>query len=106
MRTVGKVKWFNESTGFGFIEQEGAEDVFCSPRFRKAEERLPAAASGRQSAGRVVFPRRSARPDRAEGPFMKVRASVKKLCRNCKIVRRKGVLRVLCTNPKHKQRQG
>ncbi len=37
---------------------------------------------------------------------MKVRASVKKLCRNCKIVRRKGVLRVLCTNPKHKQRQG
>ena len=37
---------------------------------------------------------------------MKVRASVKKLCRNCKVVRRKGVLRVLCTNPKHKQRQG
>jgi large subunit ribosomal protein L36 len=37
---------------------------------------------------------------------MKVRASVKKLCRNCKIVRRKGVVRVLCTNPKHKQRQG
>ena len=37
---------------------------------------------------------------------MKVRASVKKLCRNCKIVRRKGVVRVLCTKPKHKQRQG
>ncbi|MCI4445081.1 MAG: 50S ribosomal protein L36 [Candidatus Aminicenantes bacterium] len=37
---------------------------------------------------------------------MKVRASVKKICRNCKIVRRKGVVRVICTNPKHKQRQG
>ena len=28
---------------------------------------------------------------------MKVRASVKKLCENCKIVRRKGVIRVICT---------
>jgi len=37
---------------------------------------------------------------------MKVRASVKKICRNCKIVRRKGVLRVICTNPRHKQKQG
>jgi large subunit ribosomal protein L36 len=37
---------------------------------------------------------------------MKVRASVKKICRNCKIVRRKGVLRVICTDPRHKQRQG
>jgi len=37
---------------------------------------------------------------------MKVRSSVKKICRNCKIVRRKGVVRVICTNPKHKQRQG
>ena len=37
---------------------------------------------------------------------MKVRASVKKICRNCKIVRRGGVLRVICTVPRHKQRQG
>jgi large subunit ribosomal protein L36 len=37
---------------------------------------------------------------------MKVRASVKKICRNCKVVKRKGVIRVLCTEPKHKQRQG
>ena len=37
---------------------------------------------------------------------MKVRASVKKMCDKCKIIKRKGVVRVLCTNAKHKQRQG
>jgi len=37
---------------------------------------------------------------------MKVRASVKKICRDCKIIKRKGVIRVLCKNPRHKQRQG
>jgi large subunit ribosomal protein L36 len=37
---------------------------------------------------------------------MKVRASVRKICRNCKIVRRKGVVRVICSDLRHKQRQG
>lgn len=38
---------------------------------------------------------------------MKVRSSVKKMCEYCKIVRRKGVVRVVCKKfPKHKQRQG
>lgn len=37
---------------------------------------------------------------------MKVRASVKKLCEKCKIIRRKGRVAVICENPKHKQRQG
>jgi len=37
---------------------------------------------------------------------MKVRSSIKKLCEKCKIVRRKGVVRVICSNPRHKQRQG
>ncbi len=37
---------------------------------------------------------------------MKVRSSVKKMCDKCKIVKRKGVVRVICDNPKHKQRQG
>jgi large subunit ribosomal protein L36 len=37
---------------------------------------------------------------------MKVRASVKRICDKCKVVRRRGVVRVICTNQKHKQRQG
>jgi large subunit ribosomal protein L36 len=38
---------------------------------------------------------------------MKVRVSVKKICEKCKVIRRKGVVRVICSvNPRHKQRQG
>lgn len=38
---------------------------------------------------------------------MRVRASVKKRCENCKIVRRKGIVRIICKkNPRHTQRQG
>lgn len=40
------------------------------------------------------------------GVQMKVRSSVKKICDKCKIIKRKGVVRVICKNPKHKQRQG
>ncbi len=37
---------------------------------------------------------------------MKVRSSVKRICEQCRIVRRKGVVRVICSNTRHKQRQG
>ena len=37
---------------------------------------------------------------------MKVRASVKRLCESCRIVKRKNVVRVICKNARHKQRQG
>ncbi len=37
---------------------------------------------------------------------MKVRASIKKICEHCKMIKRKGVLRIVCKNPRHKQRQG
>ena len=28
MRSTGKVKWFNDAKGFGFITSESGEDVF------------------------------------------------------------------------------
>ncbi|MCX5755727.1 MAG: 50S ribosomal protein L36 [Gemmatimonadetes bacterium] len=38
---------------------------------------------------------------------MKVRTSVKAICEHCKVVTRRGVVRIICSrNPKHKQRQG
>ena len=37
---------------------------------------------------------------------MKVKASVRRICEHCKVVKRKGVVYILCKNPKHKQRQG
>ncbi|MBM3261254.1 50S ribosomal protein L36 [Candidatus Kaiserbacteria bacterium] len=37
---------------------------------------------------------------------MKVKASVKKICMHCRNVRRRGRLWVICSNPRHKQRQG
>ena len=42
-----------------------------------------------------------------ERDAMKVRPSIKKLCEHCKVVRREGIVRIICKkNPKHKQRQG
>jgi large subunit ribosomal protein L36 len=40
------------------------------------------------------------------GDKMKVRTSVKKICDKCKLIKRKGVVRVICEDPRHKQRQG
>ncbi|HOI97656.1 MAG: 50S ribosomal protein L36 [Minisyncoccales bacterium] len=38
---------------------------------------------------------------------MKVRASVKKICKDCQIVKRARRVYVICKkNPKHKQKQG
>nr|YP_010049114.1 ribosomal protein L36 [Swertia cordata]QPL15449.1 ribosomal protein L36 [Swertia cordata] len=37
---------------------------------------------------------------------MKIRASVRKMCEKCRLIRRRGRLIVICSNPKHKQRQG
>ncbi len=36
---------------------------------------------------------------------MKVRVSVKKICHDCKIIKRHGIVRVICKNSRHKQKQ-
>jgi large subunit ribosomal protein L36 len=37
---------------------------------------------------------------------MKVRPSVRKMCDKCRLIKRNGTIRIICKNPKHKQRQG
>nr|YP_010392162.1 ribosomal protein L36 [Wahlenbergia marginata]UPX07771.1 ribosomal protein L36 [Wahlenbergia marginata] len=37
---------------------------------------------------------------------MKLRASVRKICEKCRLIRRQSRIIVICSNPKHKQRQG
>nr|YP_010458178.1 ribosomal protein L36 [Pristimera arborea]UUA69673.1 ribosomal protein L36 [Pristimera arborea] len=37
---------------------------------------------------------------------MKTRASVRKICEKCRLIRRRGQIMVICSNPRHKQRQG
>ncbi len=62
-------------------------------------------------------PPSTAGPDTTEGPGLccspatrrddvKVQPSVKKICDKCKVIRRHGVVMVICENLRHKQRQG
>nr|YP_010214771.1 ribosomal protein L36 [Nuytsia floribunda]UBN08692.1 ribosomal protein L36 [Nuytsia floribunda] len=37
---------------------------------------------------------------------MKIRASVRKICEKCRLIRRRRRILVICSNPRHKQRQG
>nr|YP_010458266.1 ribosomal protein L36 [Pristimera cambodiana]UUA69761.1 ribosomal protein L36 [Pristimera cambodiana] len=37
---------------------------------------------------------------------MKTRASVRKICEKCRLIRRRRRIMVICSNPRHKQRQG
>jgi large subunit ribosomal protein L36 len=41
-----------------------------------------------------------------KGLSMKVRPSVKPMCERCRVIKRHGRTMVICTNPRHKQRQG
>jgi len=61
------------------------------------------------SKGRITYRHKWQRGGPSPFPIsriMKVRPSVKRLCASCKIVKRKNVVRVICKNPRHKQRQG
>nr|YP_009687052.1 ribosomal protein L36 [Klainedoxa gabonensis]YP_010724387.1 ribosomal protein L36 [Nivenia stokoei]QDW75798.1 ribosomal protein L36 [Klainedoxa gabonensis]WDW31514.1 ribosomal protein L36 [Nivenia stokoei] len=37
---------------------------------------------------------------------MKIRTSIRKICEKCRLIRRRGRIIVICSNPRHKQRQG
>nr|YP_009765873.1 ribosomal protein L36 [Julbernardia globiflora]QIS96233.1 ribosomal protein L36 [Julbernardia globiflora]QSX28330.1 ribosomal protein L36 [Julbernardia paniculata] len=37
---------------------------------------------------------------------MKIRAAVRKICEKCRLIRRRGRIIVICSNPRHKQKQG
>jgi large subunit ribosomal protein L36 len=64
-------------------------------------------AAGRGVAIVKVYPTGSIFPVGRPGRWiMKVRASVKRICEKCKLIRRKGVVRIICEDPRHKQRQG
>jgi large subunit ribosomal protein L36 len=76
--------WINAVRGFG----PGFATGTCGPASKQ---------------GFLNWPRAN---EKLEAGFMKVRASVKKICDKCKVIRRRGVVRVICENSKHKQRQG
>jgi large subunit ribosomal protein L36 len=54
----------------------------------------------------MIWPEAESCIDINKGGSMKVQASVKKRCLKCKIIKRRGVVRIVCDNPRHKQRQG
>src|SRR5580765_280088 len=60
---------------------------------------------GRPREGRALSLRPHPRKDYVPTP-MKVRASVKPMCERCRVIKRHGKTMVICTNPRHKQRQG
>ena len=96
-----RVKLENGHVVLGHISGKDAHALHPHPAGRQGDGGADAV---RPDAGAHRVPRQV---DEKQGEQnMKVLASVKKMCRNCKIIRRKGVVRVICTDPRHKQRQG
>ena len=52
------------------------------------------------TCGRITYRKSSL------GALLKVRPSVKPMCERCRVIKRHGRTMVICTNPRHKQRQG
>ncbi|GGI05872.1 hypothetical protein GCM10011354_16260 [Egicoccus halophilus] len=71
------------------------------PSIRPGWEAAP--VRGRQAPRRR---RPDGSSDQPKETNVKVHPSVKKQCDKCKIIRRRGSVRVICENPRHKQRQG
>ena len=54
--------------------------------------------------GRITY--RFKQNQTQEEKTMKVRPSVKPICSKCRVIKRHGKVMVICSDPKHKQRQG
>ena len=50
----GKVKWFNDTKGFGFIEQEGGKDLFVHHSAIQGQEKFKSLAEGQRVSFDVV----------------------------------------------------
>ena len=91
------------------VQLDGGHAVLAtiSGKMRKHYIRI---APGRQGQGRALSLRPDPRPDHLPQPlrstFLKVRPSVKPMCERCRVIKRHGRTMVICTNPRHKQRQG
>src|SRR5688572_3378734 len=67
----------------------------------------PGPADLRQPAGLAMLRVLTTNLSVTSGASVKVRSSVKPICEHCKVIKRNGVIRIICKrNPKHKQRQG
>src|SRR5215831_1082028 len=103
----GARRWSGSRTSAKRVVPGRAGERGEGPRSRCRPSRHPLrqARGRRPGGGRALGERPVARKD-TEHREMKVRPSVKKICSKCKVIKREGVVRVLCSNPKHKQRQG
>jgi large subunit ribosomal protein L36 len=83
-------------------------DIFCLPVPPRVghsvlplgSDRLPKCCVASFSIGVAVLSDVSSEVD------VKVQPSVKRICEKCRIIRRHGRVMVICSNPRHKQRQG
>jgi len=82
----------------------------CSRRSPARCESTPSASSpgtrSRSSSPHTTSPAAASPSDTARKEIMKVRPSVKPMCERCRVIKRHGRTMVICTNPRHKQRQG
>ena len=79
-----------------------------SGKMRKHYIRIAPATASRSSSLPMTSPAAGSPSAIAEEPrfSMKVRPSVKPMCERCRVIKRHGRTMVICTNPRHKQRQG
>jgi large subunit ribosomal protein L36 len=100
LQTVaGKQKWQTRS-----IAQRMMSD--CRPAGHAIRCVFSLLSVFREPARKMVSPSATGNAQAGAEVGMKVRASVKRICENCKLVRRNGRIYVICSNPRHKQRQG